>query len=203
MPLTSLIKEWTQSPGAPATIIVGVDGPAGAGKSSFCAALKAMHSTITIVHMDDFFVPLALRNAPSGEFGRQVDWRRVLEQVLVPLIEGTPGRYQRFDWESAGLGAWYDVPTGGIVLLDGVYSTREEVSPLLTHRVWVSVPPGLGLKRGIDRDGKESRDWWMSDWLEDENRYLLTGCAEGFADVVIDGTRGQEHYERGEFVRKR
>jgi uridine kinase len=203
-PLASLIDAWTQTPTTSRVpTIVGIDGPVGAGKTSLCDALATLSPAISVVHMDDFFVPPALRVAPDEEFGRQIDWRRVLEQVVVPLTNGLPGRYQRFDWPTYALQEWHDIPAGGIVLLDGVYSTREEISPFLDHRAWVSVPRDLGLERGIQRDGEESRDWWMTDWVEDEDRYILIERPEHLADVVIDGTSGEEHFAKGEFLRIR
>jgi uridine kinase len=200
-PLASLIQ--VQPTSASPVALVGIDGPGGAGKSSLCAALAALDSRITIVHMDDFFVPPDQRTPPVDEVGRQIDWRRVIEQVVAPLANGKRGRYQRFDWDSQALEEWHDVPATGIVLLDGVYSTREEIAPFLDQRTWVSVARDLGIERGIDRDGEESRDWWYTDWLEDEDRYILTERPEDLADVVIDGTNGQEHYDRGEFLRLR
>jgi len=81
-PLASLIDAWTQAPTtARAPTIVGIDGPAGAGKTSLCDALATLSPAISVVHMDDFFVPPALRVALEEEFGRQIDWRRVVEQV--------------------------------------------------------------------------------------------------------------------------
>jgi uridine kinase len=203
MPLSSLIDEWKLSSTTAEPTLVGIDGPAGAGKSSLCAALVAKDPTITIVPMDDFFVPPVLRLAPTDEPGRQIDWRRVLDQVVIPLTHRKPGRYQRFDWPTHALQEWHDVPAGGIVLLDGVYSTREELAPFLAQRIWVHVPRDFGLERGIDRDGEASRDWWAADWVEDEDRYILTHRPEDLADIVIDGTSGQEHYQRGEYARLR
>jgi uridine kinase len=201
--LASLVDVWMRLHVPPGTTIVGIDGPAGAGKSSLCDVLVSRYPALTIVHMDDFFVPPELRAAPADEIGPQIDWRRVVNQVVAPLTNGQPAHYQRFDWESHDLQEWHDVPTGGIVLLDGVYSTREDIAPFLAHRTWVSVPRDLGLERGIDRDGEESRDWWYADWIEDEDRYILIERPEDLADVVIDGTDGQQHYDRGEYIRLR
>jgi uridine kinase len=203
MPLSSLIDEWHLPSTSPVPFIVGIDGPAGAGKSSLCAGLLSVDPSITIVPMDDFFVPPTLRLAASDELGRQIDWRRVLDQVVIPLTHREPGRYQRFDWPTHTLQEWHDVPTGGIVILDGVYSTREELAPFLAQRIWVHVPRDFGLERGIERDGESSRDWWAADWMDDEGRYSIAHRPEDLADIVIDGTNGQEHYQRGEYARLR
>ena len=203
MSLSSLINEWHLSSTSRGSTIVGVDGPAGAGKSSLCAALVSIDPSITIVPMDDFFLPPGLRRAPASEAGRQIDWRRVLNQVIIPLTHRNAVRYQRFDWQSHTLKEWHSVPAGGIVLLDGVYSTREELVPFLAQRMWIHVPGNLGLKRGIERDGEASRAWWMADWVEDEDRYILAHRPEDLADIVINGANGQEHYLRGQYDRLR
>jgi uridine kinase len=201
--LSSLINEWHLSSRSREPTIIGVDGPAGAGKSSLCVALVSIDPSITIVPMDDFFLPPGLRRAPASEVGRQIDWRRVLDQVVIPLTRQGAGHYQRFDWQSYTLKEWHDVPAGGIVLLDGVYSTREELAPFLAQRMWIHVPGDFGLERGIERDGEVSRAWWMADWVEDEDRYILAHRPEDLADIVINGANGQEHYLRGQYDRLR
>ena len=202
-PLANLVRDWTQLLIPPATVIIGIDGPGGAGKSSLCAALAAHTPSITIVHMDDFFVPPGLRTSPASEIGRQLDWRRVVEQILAPLAKGNPGHYQRFDWATATLQEWHSVPSGGLVILEGVYSTREDIAPYLDQRIWVTIPRDLGLERGIARDGEHSREWWMTDWIQDEDRYILIERPGDLAHTTIDGTNGQRHYDLGQYVHTR
>lgn len=178
------------------TAIVGIDGRGGAGKSSLAEALAALDPTVTIVHVDDFYDPTTDRT----EIGATIDWRRVVDQVLAPLHSDHPGRYQRFDWDSQSLEEWHDVPTGGIVILDGVYSLRRELADHLTYRIWLEVPRDVGMERGIARDGQASRTWWLDEWMPDEDRYVAEQRPGDAADVVIDGSSGLQIFETGMFL---
>lgn len=40
-------------------LIIGIDGRGGAGKSTLANKIKSNFSTVTIVHMDDFYLPSA------------------------------------------------------------------------------------------------------------------------------------------------
>ena len=203
LPIEALLQELHDVPANGATALVGVDGRAGAGKSSLCAAIANLDPSLAVVHTDEFYVPLELRRAPDDEYGRQIDWRRGLEDVVTPLFEGRPAHFQGFDWETQGPKDWRDVRPSGLVLLDGTYSTREELAPFLSLAVWLEVPRDLGLQRGIERDGPESEEWWMSDWVEDEDRYVLLEDPAQRADVVIDGSVQPDLYARGVYRRIR
>ncbi|EOP10632.1 hypothetical protein ICS_02884 [Bacillus cereus BAG2O-3] len=39
--------------------IIGIDGCGGAGKSTIADKIKSKFSTVTVVHMDDFYLPSA------------------------------------------------------------------------------------------------------------------------------------------------
>ncbi|WP_423748567.1 NB-ARC domain-containing protein, partial [Bacillus cereus] len=40
-------------------IIIGIDGCGGAGKSTLANKIKSDFSTVTVVYMDDFYLPYA------------------------------------------------------------------------------------------------------------------------------------------------
>src|SRR5579859_161777 len=106
--------------------IVGIDGCGGAGKSRLAtevrAALAGRGRDISVVHMDDFYLPSVLRNEALAldAIGSAFDWRRLRDEVLAPLTAGQPARYQRYDWPSDALAEWHDVPHG-LVIVEGVY----------------------------------------------------------------------------------
>ena len=179
------------------TTLVGIDGRGGAGKSSLAAAIARLDSNVTVIHIDDFYWPLASHD----EIGAAIDWRRVVEQVLSPLRKDKPARYQRFDWDNARLEEWHDVPPGGIVILDGVYSTRRELAGYLSYRIWVEVPRSVGMERGIARDGQASRSWWVDEWMPDEDRYVGEQRPAEAADAVVNGSTGFALFDEGQYLR--
>lgn len=159
--------------------LVAVDGPAGAGKSTFAARLAAVLGTAgATVHMDDLF---------AGWHDLPGCWPRVEEWVLAPLRAGRPGRMRRFDWPAGRFGdRWYDVPVTDVLVLEGVGSGRRAAAPDLSALVYVDAPWPVRLRRGLDRDGEALREEWLR-WHEAEDAHLAAEGTRARADVVVDG----------------
>ncbi len=178
---------------ANALFIVGIDGCGGAGKSRLAtevrAALVSRGRDISVVQMDNFYFPSALRNANFARdaVGGAFDWQRLRDQILAPLRAGQPARYQRYDWPSDALAEWHDVPHG-IVIVEGVYSTRVELKEFYHLTVWVECPRPIRLARGIERDGEAARRKWEDEWMPAEDRYVLEQSPHTQADVVYAGS---------------
>src|SRR5437870_1508968 len=100
-PITEIVDaiKSAQAPGAMKTKIIAVDGPGGAGKSTFAGQLANALENAPIMHTDDF----ASWDNPLNW------WPRLLEQVLKPLAINRPAHYQRYDWGAKQLAEWCDV----------------------------------------------------------------------------------------------
>ncbi len=175
-----------------ATPLVGIDGRGGSGKSSLARDLEARLATVTVVQFDDFYRPAAERAARGSqgdaEIGGDFDWRRLRDQVLEPLVAGTPGRYQRYDWNRDELAEWHDVPAVGVVIVEGSYVIRPELRGYYDLRVWVEAPYEVRLARGVARDGEAARARWVEEWMPEEDRYVATMSPADRADVLVDGS---------------
>ena len=99
-------------------MIIAIDGPGGAGKSSLAEQLSQHLGNASILHTDDF----ASWNNPLNW------WPRLLEQVLEPLSHNERARYQRYDWSTRCLADWYEIEPAEYLLLEGVSSSREVVN---------------------------------------------------------------------------
>ena len=176
--LTSLADRILALPAsAGETILVGIDGGGGSGKSTFAAWLGACLPGSVVIHTDDF-----------ASWDNPTDWwPRLLSQVLVPLAEGRPARYQRYDWPSEQLAEWHEV-SAKVVLLEGVTATRREFRPYLAYRIWVDCPAVLRLKRGLERDGAEALELWRG-WMAAEDAYAAEHQPREHADLLVDGTQ--------------
>src|SRR2546426_1430967 len=158
-------------------ILVAIDGRGGSGKSSLARFLARHIPDVTLVHTDDFARP----GIPGW------DWPRFRRQVAEPLSRGELGRYQRYDWNEDRLAEWHDVPCTGVVIVEGVSSTRRELSVPWDLTVWVETPKDTRLARGVARDGEHMRSQWENVWEPEEDRYVQTQRPEERADLIVSG----------------
>jgi uridine kinase len=177
------------------TLLVGIDGYGGSGKSTLARALAAALDG-QVVEGDDFYRPSKERQAPgfrADEVGADFDWPRLRDQVLAPLRDNRPTRFQRHDWDNDRPGEWRQLSAGGPVVVEGIYSTRPELRPLYDVVIWVEAPAEVRLARGLARDGEEARSQWVDEWMPAEDRYVAAHDPASSADLVVDGSGGQAH----------
>jgi len=143
-PADTLLALLRQVPPRQRTLLVGIDGRGGSGKSTLARQLERSAPDVTVVEFDDFYLPLRERKARvargNTEIGGDFDWRRLQEQVLAPLSLDNAAAYQRYDWPSDELAEWQSVPVGGIVIIEGNYSTRQELFNFYDFTLWIDAP---------------------------------------------------------------
>lgn len=172
------------------TILIAIDGGGGAGKSTLAQKLKEVDEEhVSVIHMDDFYKPSEQRNQVNdSEIGGNWDCERVKEQVLIPLRNNQPSRYQRYDWVEDALAECHDVHSGHMVIVEGCYSLLNSLRSFYDFKIWVESPEDIRLSRGIERDGEEQRYLWEDVWMPAEERYIKAQNPIETADLIIDGT---------------
>ena len=192
--LGDIVRHLQAAAARQTTILVGVDGLGGAGKTVLAAAvagnLRSAGQPVALVHFDDFFLPSSER--PSGPpeskpIGGDFDWCRLRDEVLVSLRANQAARYRKYDWTLDALAETHEIPPVGTVIVEGVYCTRKELTDLYDVRVWVECPRDLRLARGIRRDGEAARDRWELDWMPSEDLYVGEHRPIRAAHFVISG----------------
>jgi uridine kinase len=153
--------------------IVGVDGPAGAGKTTFADELSRALGGAPVVRLDDF---LSWDDLDAW-------WPRFSGQVLTPLLAGRPATYQ------AG-GAWRTVCPAPLVLIDGVTATRRAAALMLAYRVFVDAPRAERLRRVLAREGEQARRHWLGR-MDREERFFAADRTRARADLLVDGAADQ------------
>lgn len=163
--------------------LVCVDGPAGSGKTTLAAALgegfeELGHGAARVVHMDDLYAGWSGLPGIDAQLG----------DLLVPLGEGRPGSYRRYDWVEGRFAEQVVVPWAPLVVLEGVGAGAARFAPLVTVLVWVEAPYDERRRRGLERDGEAFAPHWEQ-WARDEAELFTREQTRERADVVVDGTR--------------
>jgi uridine kinase len=199
--LRDLVTRLHHQPRRKLTLLVGIDGLRAAGKTTLTMGLAALDPTIVVVSLEDFYRPTELRVGPRGgevveEMGADIDWRRLRNQVLLPLQRNRSGCYQRYDWTADVLTEWHDVPSGGIVLVEGVFACMKQLSYGYDFQVWVDAPIRVRRAR-VSAAGGEAPD-------EDlEHRYVELVRPAETADLLVDGSGAPAHDPARDYVRIR
>jgi uridine kinase len=185
--LRDLIARLHARPRRRLTLLVGVDGPAGAGKTSFTRSLVALDPGLDVIQMDDFALPAAER-APAEDpeavdrVAGELDWRRLRSSVLLPLSRDQPARYQRYDPVSDAMAEWRMVPVGGIVIVEGRYACMKALTTFYDFRIWMDSP---------------------RPWLPAEEAYLASQDPAAAAHLRVDGSGALAYDPAREYVRVR
>jgi hypothetical protein len=149
--LGGLVARLHAHPRRRLTLLVGVDGPPGSGKTTLACALANLDPGIERVEMEDF--RLGAQGPPADEVAPLLDWRRMRSQVLLPLSRDIPGRYQPWRPEAGRLDPWRELQVGGIVVVEGRYALIKQLVTFYDFRIWVDAPPEVRRARLASRDG--------------------------------------------------
>ena len=147
---------------------------------------------MTVVEFDDFYPRSPSGRPESAEATRNSARASTgdgyVEQVLRPLSADRPAKYQRYDWPSDALAEWHSVAVGGIVVVEGNYSTRRELFGFYDYTLWIDAPRKLRLERGVRRGGEDTRARWLDEWMPEEDRYIAAEAPAERVDQVLDGS---------------
>ncbi|MFF8879285.1 uridine kinase family protein [Streptomyces flaveolus] len=154
--------------------LVGVDGHAGSGKSTFAGRLADSLGGAPVVHLDD----IASHDELFGWTGR------LLGQVIEPLRRGDTAHYAPYDWRSRRFTAPRALPPAPVVLVEGVGAGRRDLRPHLALLLWMDLPPEEAWSRGRARDGAEQRTFWDG-WIPAERRHFADDPSRPFARLLV------------------
>ena len=172
------------------TTLVAIDGLGGAGKSTLAEQLRKAIELSVIVRGDDFYTPVSVTErtklGPEDGYNHYFDWQRLRDDVLEPLAKELRAQYRRHDWETDRLAESHVVEPGGVVILEGVYSTRPQLRPYLGVTVYIDTPREQRLARMLSRRYEDLS--WVERWMGAEDWYEEHERPKKHVDLVLRGT---------------
>ena len=184
--ITKLVK-----PGR--TILVAIDGGAGAGKTTFtrwfAERIRENGFPVSIVLTDRIYRLVAERWQGSIEdmpIGYDLDWERIRDQIILPLRDGETARFQLYDWVNDCLNEWVEIEPRGVTIMDGVFSLRNELVDYYDLRIWFSCPQEIRVSRLLNRGDTPGVE--IDAWIPMEKRYHTGHDPENSADLVVDSS---------------
>ena len=110
-------------------VLVAIEGGSASGKTTLGELLQNVYGC-PVFHMDDFFLrPEQRTEARFTQPGGNVDRERFLEEVLIPLREGRPVDYRRFDCATFTIAPPQRIKAGTLNIVEGAYSMHPDLAP--------------------------------------------------------------------------
>ena len=185
----------------PAPVVVALDGPSAAGKSTL-AGLLADDSQTAWIPLDDFF-SAELPDSQWDEFSlpeklqHVFDWDRLRRSTLLPLLQGRPARWYAFDFVSGlqpdGTHRMQTEPEerqpAGLILVDGAYSAGPALADLVDLAVLVETPADERRLRLEQREDPVFLERWHQRWDPFEAYYFSQVRPRNSFDLIVEPVR--------------
>lgn len=166
-------------------VVVAIEGGSASGKSTLGAAL-AQALDATLVHMDDFFLPMELRTAERfAQPGGNVHYERVLQEVLQPLQAGNGLEYGIFDCSVMAVNQIRREELRDVVILEGAYSLHPALRAFYDLKVFLTVDESTQKARILARNGEKMLRRFLKEWIPLENAYFEACSVKDCCDIIL------------------
>ncbi|MDH6111837.1 uridine kinase [Kitasatospora sp. MAP12-15] len=184
-------------------LVAGLTGMDTSGKSRLATELATELGRRGLAHqvvrIDDFHHPRSRRYLPElpepeQYYQHSIDFERAAKEVLQPVR--VAGRLETtltlldLPTDTHTLVRTYSVSADTIVLVEGVFLFRPEISDLIDLFVYLDVPEDVVLSRGRVRDvpaqGEQVMGKYHTKYLPAQRGYLTAYPPEKHAEVIVD-----------------
>jgi len=126
-----------------------------------------------IIHMDHFFLPLALQNGnDSAEYGSNIDFDRLQKEVISPLRRGEAFSYRPFNCASQQYDAGISFVPKAVNIIEGAYSCHPKLWQNYDFRIFLDIEPQEQKRRLLLRENAEKTKAFFELWIPREEAYF-------------------------------
>ena len=146
--------------------LLAIDGPAGAGKTTFAAKLEAelsVNGSVKVIHMDDLYN--GWDNALSNPLSE------ILDRISTAHIAGREFVIKIFNWHTMTFDRQELITPTDYLIIEGVGAAQQIVRETGATTYWLDIEPEIGLQRVLDRDGAHI-EVQMRQWQVDQEKHF-------------------------------
>ena len=155
--------------------------------------LNNNHS-VQVIHVDDFHNPISIRysgeNDAENYFNLSFNIDMIIDELLIPVRKKGSLAVELIvldlETDSFRNNRSYSISPDSIVLLEGVFLFRNELSPYIDYYVHLDISFDECLKRGLERGGEEER--YQTKYIPAQKKYLAEYPPTEHADIIIDNS---------------
>ena len=183
--VSRLKREIEQRRGNKKPFLVAIDGGSASGKSTLGAAL-AEELQATLIHMDDFFLPMEMRTEERfAQPGGNVHWERVRAEVLEPIRQGKGPEYGVFDCSVMAVNKTVRADVRDVVIVEGAYSLHPMLREYFDLRVLVEVEESVQKERILRRNGEQMLRRFLTEWIPLERVYFEACAVKDCCHIIL------------------
>ncbi len=165
--------------------VVAIDGRAASGKTTKARLLHAVLDA-PVIHMDDFFLPPALRTPERlAQPGGNVHYERFAEEVLPGLTSGQDFTYRVFDCGLMDFHGLREIPAAPLRIVEGSYAHHPELGDYADLRVFSTVDEAEQMARILRRNGEKMAEMFRTRWIPMEEAYFAHFAIRERADICL------------------
>lgn len=185
--LESLAEKLSHMPASDApALVLAIDGQAASGKTTVAAHLSAILGA-SVIHMDDFFLPPALRYPQRlAETGGNIHYERFIQEILPQIHQPEAFTYQVFDCSIMELSGEQTIPAGPIRIVEGSYSHHPKFAEYPDIRIFCHLDPQTQQERILHRNGPEMLERFLTEWIPMEEQYFAGFQIQEQADFILE-----------------
>lgn len=159
--------------------IIGIDGDAASGKTTFA---KPYEKDSLVVHMDHFYLPFDKRkDMPGG----MIDFDKLINDVIIPFKMKQPIKYTWYDPHKDVVKEVISLDYKPTLIIEGAYSLHPIVSSYIDLSVLFKIEKSLQKKRIINRSSIKTYEAFKEKWIPLEQAYQSKTEIESRIDYKI------------------
>ena len=198
LPLLAALEGALQRDGRAVLVL---DGDCASGKTTLTALLAQLYDC-NVIHMDDFFLPFALRTpARMAEAGGNVHYERFAAQVLAGLQHGGAFAYEAYNCHT-GERRTVQLAPAPVTLVEGSYAQHprfaDAYAALHAVRALLQVDTAEQERRILARNGQTMLARFQNEWIPLEKRYFQAYHSAQAGTLVLHSARHAEDERSGE-----
>lgn len=168
-------------------LVCAIDGRCASGKSTLGKLLQSLLPGSALIHLDDYFLRPEQRSKERLQKpGENVDYERLIEEVLLPLTHNQNALLRRYNCSTQTLESGRPLSKPSVLILEGSYSLNNAILPFSSFRIFTVCSPKTQKERLLHREGKERLRNFEQKWIPLEEFYFQSLAVENRADLIVD-----------------
>lgn len=164
--------------------IIAIDGRCASGKTTFAEIIQN-NIDCDVVHTDDFFLPPDKRTEERlSTPGGNIDFERLLSEILIPLKNGQDYIYKKFSCKTQSFSKGERITPQNITIVEGSYSCHPELFPYCDLHIFLDIDSATQRERIMSRN-KDNAHVFFDKWIPLEEMYFNELYIQNKFEIIL------------------